>query len=108
MKKKLVEKQAEIDKAKAEARAKRWELAHGKPDPERYSPMKLVGGKDLEKKPEESKEPTDETPDSADKKSHKEKRFDSISQDHGEEENQRERNGDSDDDPDKRSDEGPK
>ena len=73
MKKKLAEKQAEIDKAKAEARAKRWELAHGKPDPERYSPMKDVGGEDLEKKPEESKEPTDETPDSADKKSQREK-----------------------------------
>ena len=108
MKKKLAEKQAEIDKAKAEARAKRWELAHGKPDPERYSPMKEVGGKDLGKKPEESKEPIDETPDSADKKSHKEKRFDSISQDHGEEENSRERNGDSEDDSDKRPDGGPK
>ena len=92
MREKLNEKQINIDKAKAEARAKRYEEAHGKPDPERYSPMKDVGeNKKVERgvkrtAPEETgnvEKSGKEAPEMPAKKSNKAIRFDSENQGRG-------------------------
>ena len=86
MRERLNEKQMNVDRAKAEARAKRYEEAHGKPDPERYSPMIEVEGKSNTDRG--VKRPAPEEPDKSgkssfegpSKKSNKAIRFDSEKQ----------------------------